>query len=254
MGDFMDRPGLLLSLAGLLFFCGCGCGGNSPSAASSPAKSPTSRATASTTARATPSPRAEAGSGGGGGGGSGSGAADEQREPSRAPGVPSGPERQPTRAELDRNFEQDSKSFPSSPSLNQNPTEARALAVPRTIEAVAGLNGYDIVSDMYEPSSTIEAIQSGRSLFKPNCGRCHGMDGKPNEEMSARLVRYSMADLSQPMQYKYGADGKGIYRSIAYGTAAPPHGMYYKALNQQQIWSLVAFVESMQKEPPAGRQ
>jgi hypothetical protein len=55
-----------------------------------------------------------------------------------------------------------------------------------------------------------------------------------------------MANLSDPMQYKYGADGRGIFRSIAFGTAAPPHGTYNGILSDEQIWNIVAYVQSLQ--------
>lgn len=153
-----------------------------------------------------------------------------------------------TRAEVDQSFDRDVQSFPAEPSVNKNPTEARAELKPRTIEDVAGLNGYEEVVEKYQPSSSFEAIQAGKRLYKANCARCHDLDGKPTEIASQTLARYNMANLSQPMKFKYGADGRGIFRSIAFGTAAPPHGMYNGVLTDQQIWNIVAYIESLQQQ------
>lgn len=152
-----------------------------------------------------------------------------------------------TRAEIEQSFERDSHNFPSEPSLNPNPAEVLAKTKPRTIENVKGLNGYEEVLGKYQPNSSFEAVQTGKKLYLANCARCHSESGAPTAQATERLSRYSQADLSVPLMYKYGADGRGIFRSIAYGTAAPPHGMYNGVLKDQQIWNIVAYVQSLQK-------
>jgi mono/diheme cytochrome c family protein len=150
-----------------------------------------------------------------------------------------------TRAEAERNYEKLQKEFPQEASVNQNPSKARAAAKARTFESTEGMNGYDVVSEKYQPSRSLESEMAGKKLYLAMCRRCHAEDGSPVEE-NAALSRYNMANLSDPMQYKYGADGRGIFRSIAFGTKAPPHGTYNGILSDEQIWNIVAYLQSIQ--------
>jgi mono/diheme cytochrome c family protein len=149
-----------------------------------------------------------------------------------------------TRAELDARYEKDSANFRQEPSQNQNPSDFRAEAKPKTIEVVAGRNGYDVVMAKIQPEVTFNSVQAGKRTYKVNCANCHGLEGRPDAK--GTLSRYGMANLSDPMQYKYGADARGIFRSIAFGTAAPPHGTYNGVLSDKQIWDIVAYIQSIQ--------
>ena len=129
-------------------------------------------------------------------------------------------------------------------SLPVNPSQLRAQATPKTLENVRGLSGYEDVKLLNPPSFSSEMKQKGQALYQKTCARCHGEDGTPHDP-NGTLARYSMVSLANPLAFKYGADSRGIYRSIAYGTAAPPHGTYKSAYTQQEIWSLVAYVETL---------
>lgn len=128
--------------------------------------------------------------------------------------------------------------------LPANPSQLRAQATPKTLENVRGLSGYEDVKSLSPPSFTPEMKQKGQALYQKTCARCHGEDGTPRDS-KGNLARYSMVNLANPLAFKYGADARGIYRSIAYGTAAPPHGTYKAVYTQQEIWSLVAYVETL---------
>ena len=129
-------------------------------------------------------------------------------------------------------------------SLPTNPSQLRAQATPKTLENVRGLSGYEEVKLLNPPSFSLEMKQKGQALYEKTCARCHGEDGTPHDPKGT-LARYSMVNLANPLAFKYGADARGIYRSIAFGTAAPPHGTYKGAYTQQEIWSLVAYVETL---------
>ena len=149
-----------------------------------------------------------------------------------------------TRAERDERYERMRQEFPREPLARQTP---RARPRPRTIEAARALGGYEDVSRMVPMSSSLESVQTGQEMFARICAPCHQPDGKPKEDVYTRsLVGYNMADLSDPGQYKYGADARGIFRSIAFGTPAPPHGRYKDALSDQEMWNLTNFVLSLQ--------
>ncbi len=65
-----------------------------------------------------------------------------------------------TRAEAERNYEKLQKEFPQEASVNQNPSKARAAAKARTFESTEGMNGYDVVSEKYQPSRSLESESS----------------------------------------------------------------------------------------------
>ena len=95
-------------------------------------------------------------------------------------------------------------------------------------------------------ASSLESVQSGKELYASSCAACHKIDGSP-ERGTGNLAAYNMANLSDPLRYKYGADARGVFRSIAFGVPAPPHGIYKKRLSDAQIWNLTNFVLSLQK-------
>lgn len=117
----------------------------------------------------------------------------------------------------------------------------------KTIDDVQNFSGYEEVRAMIPQSSSLGAVQSGKALYEKTCTPCHKVDGSPVTEMG-NLSAYNPADLSDPLRYKYGADARGIFRSIAFGVPAPPHGIYKKRLSNAQIWNLVNFVQSIQED------
>ena len=94
--------------------------------------------------------------------------------------------------------------------------------------------------------STDDSRRNGKKLYREACIFCHGKKGKPPRK-DAALVRYNMADLSLPRQYKYGSGPRAVYRSIAHGVPAPPMGPSEDIYTRQQIWDLVNYVRSLQK-------
>jgi cytochrome c len=153
-----------------------------------------------------------------------------------------------TRAERDERYEKMRHEFPEE-SSDVDPVKLWAKTKPKTIEDVQTFRGYEEVSGMVPVSNSTVSIQSGQELYNKVCAACHLADGPPkNDVYTASLAGYNMADLSDPLQYKYGADARGIFRSIAFGVPAPPHGAYKKALSEQQIWNLTNFVISLQAD------
>ena len=132
----------------------------------------------------------------------------------------------------------------NAPSGFSNPSKLRVEATPRSFRQMEGLSGYDKVSELSIPSFNTAMKQKGQELYGKTCARCHGSDGRPHDP-DGSLARYNMVSLANPLAYKYGADERGIYRSLAYGTAAPPHGVYRDVYSEQELWSLVAFVGTL---------
>jgi cytochrome c oxidase cbb3-type subunit 3 len=85
------------------------------------------------------------------------------------------------------------------------------------------------------------AIADGKRLFvQMNCAGCHGYD-----------LGGSMGPNLKDPYWRYGGSPGAIYRSIAGGH---PQGMpaWSKALPPDQIWKLVAFIQSYGGATPAG--
>lgn len=83
-------------------------------------------------------------------------------------------------------------------------------------------------------------------MYENSCILCHGATGTPPNR-DAALVRYNMADLSQPHQYKFGSGERAIFRSIAYGVDAPVMPPLEDIYTKQQIWDLVNYIRTLQK-------
>lgn len=83
------------------------------------------------------------------------------------------------------------------------------------------------------------AVVKGEQLFgKMNCAGCHAYGGKG-----------AMGpDLTDPY-WRYGSSPEAIYSSIAEGR---PQGMpsWGRTLSPKEIWSLVAYIRSLSKQPP----
>ena len=134
------------------------------------------------------------------------------------------------------------------PSLNANPSESRKQEErnPKLEDSPDTLAGYDQVSSKTQPFASSESVEMGRGLYQTTCSRCHGPTGQPAEN-NPTLARYEMTHLAVARNYKYGADAHGIYRSIAFGTAAPPHGTYKDIYSDKEIWDITNFVLSLQR-------
>ena len=79
---------------------------------------------------------------------------------------------------------------------------------------------------------------SSRSLYANNCARCHGSDGKGNNELG---ILYNASDLTSRKVQKMSK--KKMARIIKNGSSGMP--AFGKKLNLQEINSLVNFVYSL---------
>lgn len=114
---------------------------------------------------------------------------------------------------------------------------------PRGLKAYPDLLGYDQVVAKFPPGPSMASVVRGEKLYTTYCKQCHGVEGLPDEK-SELLARYRMADLRQPLTYKFGADERALYRSIAFGVPSAPMGYFKELLTDQDIWDLVYYVQS----------
>ena len=130
---------------------------------------------------------------------------------------------------------------------NLTPSEWRKKNFkPRPFKDFAKLSGYSVVRVLTPQPPTSTTIRSGKKIYQNSCIFCHGATGTPPRR-DAALVRYNMADLSQPQQYKFGSGDKALYRSIAYGVDAPAMPPFEGVHTKQEIWDLVNYVRTLQK-------
>ena len=122
-------------------------------------------------------------------------------------------------------------------------------------EAAKGLPGYDEVLGMkLEIPSTPEAIARGKELYAGagTCASCHG-DAGLGDGPAGVALEPKPRNMTEPGQYKWGADAKGIFRTTAFGgptgslmvAFSDKHG---GALTEDQVKDLTAYVMSLQKK------
>ena len=80
-------------------------------------------------------------------------------------------------------------------------------------------------------------------LWKSECARCHGMQGKPPPVAEGQTQPRAWGGMGPAMGFTFGGDKMraGIYRKIAHGAGAMPGWKGYLA--REQIWALVVHIE-----------
>jgi mono/diheme cytochrome c family protein len=92
----------------------------------------------------------------------------------------------------------------------------------------------------------------GAPLFSLMCASCHGVQGKGDGLAGKELMDIwerpiAPADLTQP-HHKSGDAPTDLYRTIATGLDGTPMIGLHGTLKTEQIWSLVAFIQSIEKK------
>jgi len=119
---------------------------------------------------------------------------------------------------------------------------------PRPFSEFKELRGYEDVNRLIPQPPSPTRVASGKRLYDQACVACHNLDGSPVRRDPA-LMKYNMADLSQPQQYLYGSSPKAVYRSIRYGVPSPPMGFTGEIYSQTEVWDMVNYIQSLQKKP-----
>lgn len=108
-----------------------------------------------------------------------------------------------------------------------------------------------------EPKPTAESIQTGGAIFKQaGCIACHGPLGK-GDGPGAMVLKDIWGDRIAPRDLtrgplKWGSTSKDIYRTLMLGIPGTPMPNYEHTFTREQIWSLVHFIQSIQRKMPEG--
>jgi mono/diheme cytochrome c family protein len=94
---------------------------------------------------------------------------------------------------------------------------------------------------------TADTLEQGRRLFRQNCSRCHGPQGKGDGSDATPAHRHHM-DLTRPEGAKENPDGV-VFHKIANGRQRPRMPAFKDRLTRDQLWTLVAYVQSLRAKP-----
>lgn len=85
------------------------------------------------------------------------------------------------------------------------------------------------------------AMATGRRLFRENCARCHGPQGKGDGTNADQKHRHHMdltrADANDPAGV--------LFHKISNGRVKPKMPAFRSKLTKEQVWTLVGYVQSL---------
>jgi mono/diheme cytochrome c family protein len=112
-------------------------------------------------------------------------------------------------------------------------------------------SGWTLPADAETQKSPLTVDQKvltmGRAVYKEHCNRCHGPNGLgdgPDAEPDAR----EKMDLTNPKGADRNPDGV-IFHKVWNGRRRPKMPAFKdEGLTQQQVWSVVAYVQTLRKK------
>ena len=90
-----------------------------------------------------------------------------------------------------------------------------------------------------------KVLAAGRAIFRDKCQRCHGPAGRGDGPDADPDVREDM-DLTNPKRADQNPDGV-IYYKVSNGRRRPKMPTFKEELKPEQIWSAVAYVQTLRK-------
>ena len=86
-------------------------------------------------------------------------------------------------------------------------------------------------------------LAAGRRLYRDNCQKCHGPQGKGNGSDADPKYAKEM-DLTNAARADRNPDGV-VFHKIWSGRAKPKMPAFKDKLTKEQVWTLVAYVQSL---------
>ncbi len=134
---------------------------------------------------------------------------------------------------------------------------AAAAVVALTVPAVTGSDrtaapqggGWTLGDDVSTKTNPLppdaKTLAAGRAIFVEKCKRCHGPGGLgdgPDADPDATDM-----DLTNPKRAARNDDGTVFYK-VLNGRKRPKMPAFKEELNEQQIWTVVTYVQSLRKK------
>ena len=126
---------------------------------------------------------------------------------------------------------------------------AAAAGIGTSAPAAAQARGWVLGEDAETKTSPLPAdektIDAGKAVFKSKCQRCHGPGGLgdgPDADPDATEM-----DLTNPKRAARNPDGV-IYYKVLNGRGRPKMPPFKEELTEQQIWSVIAYVQTLRKK------
>ena len=110
-------------------------------------------------------------------------------------------------------------------------------------------NGWQIPPDAADKKSPVtvdqKVLDQGKAVFKDKCERCHGPGGLGDGKDADPDARGDM-DLTVAKRAARNPDGVVFYK-VANGRKKPKMPAFKEELNENQIWTVVAYVQTLRK-------
>lgn len=111
-------------------------------------------------------------------------------------------------------------------------------------------SGWTIPADAAGKKSPLtvdeKVLASGRNVFKEKCQKCHGPAGRGDGPDADPDAQEDM-DLTNPRRAARNPDGVVFYK-VSNGRKKPKMPVFKDELTEQQIWAVVAYVQSLRKK------
>ena len=110
-------------------------------------------------------------------------------------------------------------------------------------------SGWQLPADADTKKSPLQVdpkvLATGKSVFKDKCTKCHGSAGLGDGPDADPEHREDM-DLTNPKRADRNSDGVVFYK-VWNGRKKPKMPAFKEDLNEQQVWSVVAYVQTLRK-------
>jgi mono/diheme cytochrome c family protein len=103
-------------------------------------------------------------------------------------------------------------------------------------------------ADTKKSPLTVDAkvLAAGKTVFKDKCTKCHGDTGIGDGPDADPDHREDM-DLTNPKRADRNSDGVVFYK-VSNGRRKPKMPVFKEELTENQIWSVVAYVQTLRKK------
>jgi mono/diheme cytochrome c family protein len=114
----------------------------------------------------------------------------------------------------------------------------------------SGQSGWTLPPDAKEKKSPLtvddNVLAQGKSIFKEKCQKCHGETGVGDGPDADPEYSEDM-DLTNPKRADRNPDGVVFYK-VWNGRRKPKMPVFKEELTEQQVWSVVAYVQTFRKK------